>query len=222
MLFLAVFCGFLAEYQLEHKIEKDREKRYMQTLVEDLKTDTTDINRVLKFRNQKMVWLDSLLLLFSTGQVKGYEKDLYFFGRTLVRTATFFSNDRTISQLKNSGSLRLIQNEAAADSIMSYQELVETISMNQDDDRNERRDAGPFLARIFNPYVFDKMVSIDGIARPEGSPPLRSYDPALQEDLSYYTLQIKGSNYLILRRLAILYEKAVRLISLLKKEYHLE
>ena len=26
MLFLAVFCGFLAEYQLEHKIEKDRAK----------------------------------------------------------------------------------------------------------------------------------------------------------------------------------------------------
>ena len=27
MLFLAVFCGFLAEYQLEHIIEKDREKQ---------------------------------------------------------------------------------------------------------------------------------------------------------------------------------------------------
>ena len=27
MLFLAVFCGFLAEYQLEHKIEKDRIKK---------------------------------------------------------------------------------------------------------------------------------------------------------------------------------------------------
>jgi hypothetical protein len=25
MLFLAVFCGFLAEYQLEHKIEKKEE-----------------------------------------------------------------------------------------------------------------------------------------------------------------------------------------------------
>jgi len=25
MLFLAVFCGFLAEYQLEHKIEKEKE-----------------------------------------------------------------------------------------------------------------------------------------------------------------------------------------------------
>ncbi len=32
MLFLAVFCGFLAEYQLEHKIEKDREKQYIYSL----------------------------------------------------------------------------------------------------------------------------------------------------------------------------------------------
>ena len=40
MLFLAVFCGFLAEYQLEHKIEKDREKIYMQNMLDDLKADT--------------------------------------------------------------------------------------------------------------------------------------------------------------------------------------
>ncbi len=32
MLFLAVFCGFLAEYQLEHKIEKDREKQFMKII----------------------------------------------------------------------------------------------------------------------------------------------------------------------------------------------
>jgi len=40
MLFLAVFCGFLAEYQLEHKIEGDREKVYMQNMLEDLERDT--------------------------------------------------------------------------------------------------------------------------------------------------------------------------------------
>ena len=28
MLFLAVFCGFLAEYQLEHTIEHRKEKQY--------------------------------------------------------------------------------------------------------------------------------------------------------------------------------------------------
>jgi len=29
MLFLAVFCGFLAEYQLEHIIENQRQKKNM-------------------------------------------------------------------------------------------------------------------------------------------------------------------------------------------------
>ncbi len=40
MLFLAVFCGFLAEYQLEHKIERDREKVYIKNMYKDLKADT--------------------------------------------------------------------------------------------------------------------------------------------------------------------------------------
>ncbi|MBK9639558.1 MAG: hypothetical protein IPO63_17810 [Bacteroidetes bacterium] len=44
MLFLAVFCGFLAEYQLEHKIERDREVVYMKNMLEDLKKDTASIN----------------------------------------------------------------------------------------------------------------------------------------------------------------------------------
>ncbi|MGB3155835.1 MAG: hypothetical protein WBB06_14610, partial [Chitinophagaceae bacterium] len=54
MLFLAVFCGFLAEYQLEHKIEKDREKQFMQTMVEDLKSDTTQLSRLILFRKSRI------------------------------------------------------------------------------------------------------------------------------------------------------------------------
>ena len=46
MLFLAVFCGFLAENQREHYIEHQREKQYMRSLLEDLQTDTATINRV--------------------------------------------------------------------------------------------------------------------------------------------------------------------------------
>jgi hypothetical protein len=207
MLFLAVFCGFLAEYQLEHKIERDREKKFIQTFIEDLKTDTAYIRRVQIFRKQKEERMDSLMLLFSTGQIKGHENELYFFGRTLVRNASFRSNDRTITQLKNSGSLRLIRKEQAADSMMSYQGLVETVMTNQEDDRTERMEAGPLLSRMFNPFVFDKMVTIEGINRPDGNPPLRSYDPGLQQDLAYYVHQLKGSNFIIQSRLAKLNEK---------------
>ena len=45
MLFLAVFCGFFAEYQLEHKIEKDREKEFAKTLSPSVKR-TTDEERL--------------------------------------------------------------------------------------------------------------------------------------------------------------------------------
>ena len=222
MLFLAVFCGFLAEYQLEHKIEKDREKRFIETYIEDLKTDTADISRVLNFRKLKKERMDSLMLYLSNGQIKGHENELYYFGRTLIRTATFISNDRTIAQLKSSGSLRLIRNEQAADSMMAYQHLVETISTNQEDDRIERRAADPFLSRIFNPFVFDSMVTIKGINRVTGNPPLKSYDPAFQQDLAYYVHQLKGSNFILQSRLGQLNEKAINLIAVLKKEYHLD
>ena len=222
MLFLAVFCGFLAEYQLEHKIEKDREKQFIQSYIEDLKTDTATISRNILFRNQKGEQMDSLMLLLSNQKIKGFESDLYYLGRMLVRTNRFQSADGTITQLKSSGSLRLIRNEQAADSMMSYQKLVETIMLNQEDDRIERRAADPILSSLFNPFIFDKMVAIDGIHRPDNNPPLRSYDPNLYQNLAYYIGQIKGSNYLIESRLKILYKKANDLIVLLQKKYRLK
>ena len=49
MLFRAVFCGFLAEYQLEHTIEHQREKQYMVTMLEDLKSDTVRLAEAVSY-----------------------------------------------------------------------------------------------------------------------------------------------------------------------------
>jgi hypothetical protein len=222
MLFLAVFCGFLAEYQLEHIIEHNREKQFIRSFIEDLKTDTAAIRQNITFRQNKMKAMDTLMLLLNSQQIKGHENDLYYLGRSFVRGVRFQSNDRTITQLKNSGSLRLIRNERAADSMISYQKLVEYIYYNQEDDRIERREADPLLSHIFYPAVFDKMVTIDGINRPTDNPPLRSYDKNLHFDLAYYVHQLKGSNLMIEVRLKLLNEKANNMIGFLKNEYHIE
>jgi hypothetical protein len=222
MLFLAVFCGFLAENIREQSVERHREKQFIESFIEDLKTDTASIRQILDFRKQKKERMDSLMLLLSSGQIKGHENELYFFGRTLVRGNRFQSNDRTITQLKNSGSLRLIRNEQAADSMISYQKLVEYIYYNQEDDRMERRSADPLLSRMFNSFVLNSMVTADGINRPVGNPPLRSYDPAIQQDIAYYINQLEGSNFMIEGRLELLNDKAKNMIVFLKKEYHLE
>jgi hypothetical protein len=201
MLFLAVFCGFLAEYQLEHKIERDREEKYIQTFIEDLKTDTASINSNLLFLKSKKNQLDSLTGLLKERKIKGYENELYYLGRLLVRARRFQNNDRTITQLKNSGALRLIRNEKAADSMIAYQKLVETILTNIEDEHLERRDADPILAQMFNPFVFDKMLdTTNKINKPTDNPALRSYDPSLQLDLAYRIHQLKGSNIILITR----------------------
>jgi len=223
MLFLAVFCGFLAEYQLEHQIEKDREKQFIQSFIEDLETDTAAINKNLLFRKIKGDQIDSLIDLLSEQKIKGNENELYYLGRMLVRTSRFQSNDRTITQLKFSGSLRLIRNENAADSIVSYQKLVDIILANQEDDRIERRAADPLLTRMFDPFVFNKMLDeFNNVNRPVNNPPLRSYDASVQQDLAYCINLIKGSNIIIKTRLELLNERAKNIIEFLKKEYQLK
>jgi len=63
MLFLAVFCGFLAEYQLEHKIEKDRENQFIISLVADLQDDVNNLDAMIKWEHSGIARLDTLIYL---------------------------------------------------------------------------------------------------------------------------------------------------------------
>src|SRR5438034_9196485 len=65
MLFLAVFCGFLAENFREHQVEKQREKQFIKSLVNDLQLDTAWFNVVAKSENAKMQNFDSAILFMS-------------------------------------------------------------------------------------------------------------------------------------------------------------
>ena len=43
MIFLAVTMGFIAESYREHLVERNKEKEFIRTFIEDLKTDTAAI-----------------------------------------------------------------------------------------------------------------------------------------------------------------------------------
>ena len=127
MLFLAVFCGFLAEYQLEHKIERDREKQFMQSLLKDLQKDTTSVNEAITSNNILLKGLDTVLAMMSRpGHDKLYEKNLFLYNvkYTYWYNSVEFS-ELTISQLKNSGGYRLIKNESVATGIAEYDQGLE-------------------------------------------------------------------------------------------------
>ena len=75
MLFLAVFCGTLAENQREHMVEKRREKEYMESLVKDLQSDTANCNTYIKLSQQQSVLQDSLIRIVNDGKLEGENVD---------------------------------------------------------------------------------------------------------------------------------------------------
>ena len=123
MLFLAVFCGFLAENFREHQVEHQREKQFMITMVEDLKSDTSIVTHAAAYWDTINNSIDSVsdAIKFPVNQTdfsKAYRhlsNALNYYG--------FRYNDRTISQLKNSGGFRLIRQKSVANKIILYDQL---------------------------------------------------------------------------------------------------
>src|SRR3984893_7636178 len=61
MLFLAVFLGFVAENVREHRVEKEREKQYIESLIADLKTDQIVLSENIKSVKSGILMMDSLI-----------------------------------------------------------------------------------------------------------------------------------------------------------------
>ena len=47
MLFLAVTLGFFVENQREHLVEHQREQQFVQSLFNDIKADTANLDRII-------------------------------------------------------------------------------------------------------------------------------------------------------------------------------
>ncbi len=107
MLFLAVFCGFLAENFREHRVEHQREHDFMQSFVLDLERDTAILNASFLLKEGRVQAIDSIFDFFeknkSATEVTGTVQNNM---RRALWDRHLRRNTGTIDQLKNSGSLR--------------------------------------------------------------------------------------------------------------------
>ena len=129
MLFLAVFCGFLAEYKLEHVIEHNREKEYIKSMYEDLRQDTTEINRAISVISDYGYKSDTLLNMLEKPISKSQNELmlLYKLQYSLGAESATLSQ-RTLAQLKNAGGSRLIRNKGVADGLSLYDSKAQYLS----------------------------------------------------------------------------------------------
>ncbi|MBS1754175.1 MAG: hypothetical protein KF741_11995 [Ferruginibacter sp.] len=122
MLFLAVFCGFLAENVREHQVEKKREKKYIESMIVDLKKDTVETKSVIDDNLNRVYGMDSMALLLSKPELfAADEKQIYIFNNKFASNLNLMQwNDATFRQLLSSGNLRLKRQQEISDSIMNY------------------------------------------------------------------------------------------------------
>jgi hypothetical protein len=121
MIFLAVTMGFVAENIREGINESKQEKQYIQSLVEDLESDTARMNDIIQFDEVKTGALNSMYSCYDT--VTSNFRATSCMGVLIKYSKVnrpFLLNDRTISQLANAGGFRLLEKEDA-DSILSYE-----------------------------------------------------------------------------------------------------
>lgn len=222
MLFLAVFCGFLAEYQLEHVIENQREKKYISSFIEDLKTDTMKINQVLGASAAQRKNFDTLMgILKEPGFLNNpYKFEKY--GETIFMLFVFYHTDRTLQQLKYAGGLRLIRNQAASDSIVGYDNMVKEISEQQTDLYNANQGAVSLALQIFDintpgSFWIDRTL----VPRPEKSS-LLNKDPAKLGEFFNKVVGFKVTSVIYSGMLVELKNCAERQILFLKKEYNFD
>ncbi|MDP4262525.1 MAG: hypothetical protein Q8941_08335 [Bacteroidota bacterium] len=127
MLFLAVFCGFLAENFREHQLEKEKGKQYIRSFYTDLKEDTAKLSGIITFDDQKVPALNTMFTCYDT-VLKNWKSSSCMW--SLVQKTNynrhFQQTDRTLKQLANAGGFRLLQGEDA-DSIARYETEYKTI-----------------------------------------------------------------------------------------------
>ena len=106
MLFLAVFCGFLAEYQLEHYIEKQRANDFARSLHRDLVTDTVVFNRNIERLKICRKKIDTLIsILSNTEEAHKKASSVYSLSVYAFITPISIPNESTLQQLLNSSSI---------------------------------------------------------------------------------------------------------------------
>jgi hypothetical protein len=122
MLFLAVFCGSLAELQLEHYIERKRESQYIEALVRDLKADTASFNIVIPASLRREKLLENLLAVSNLDlTINANAKQLVNLFMGVTGQAIHYPSTIAITQFKSTGSFRLLNHKKGViDSIFKY------------------------------------------------------------------------------------------------------
>jgi hypothetical protein len=232
MLFLAVFCGFLAENQREHFVEVKKTKQYAHLLINDLLTDTVVFQIQAERNERKEKRLDALMQLLEQPLLPNQYNDLYYYSRFLSEFIPFHPYDGTFQELKSSGSLRYFKDPYLEVNILRYYEEVTYLNNGYSGIVNENAmtlEVYKITSQILKEKYFSETLIKNNtgftynIKKPDSQSSLLSTDPVLLNQLaSLASLEKYQSGFSRKYTTGTMTKFAVEIIVALRKEYHLE
>jgi hypothetical protein len=222
MLFLAVYCGFLAENYRESLSVQKIEKEYIQSLVEDLKTDTTNLSLYSSFRKEKSVLMDSLAGMLLSNERNLMGNQIYFLARQVFNEQVFIYSDGTIQQLKNAGNLRLISKRNVVNELLTYEKKVKVLEGWDENDNKTKTTFREMGGKVFNSSELNKTMDSEmRFVMPTANPKLITDDFTIINEIAfqihYLSKMTKGNGL----RAESLRSDAGRLLELIQAEYNL-
>ena len=227
MLFLAVFCGFLAENFREHQVERHREKEYIVSLIKDLEYDTLQFNQTIKKTEGKVPFYDSVLLFLRNPATFSDKLPFRFYIKTNLEII-YTPSEPTLQQLKGSGNLRLLGKKLVLDSILIYDSKITGPFINQNNyvvDFNKRLiqlQEKVFDDSNFNLFLNDVFNKSDESNDSDYDLQLFTKDKEKLMELSNLYIDAKATDVFYISTLESRKKDAEKLIALIKREYHLK
>jgi hypothetical protein len=233
MIFLAVTMGFFAENIRENYVEHKSARQYASLLIEDLATDTVELNHAAHVQNLIITAGDSLGNLLSSDPKLIVRGKLYYYEYLSSVRWNFISHDATLQQLKSSGALRHLGDTSLIRKIMNYEQSVQIIYLAQSRFEPQKIENWRLVQKAFDQSYFNSFDSLSDFAITltmnderatrfmNNNYPLLNYDKNLWQQLRNWAYT-SSRNY----RVEIQIINAARLqamiaIAALKKEYHL-
>jgi hypothetical protein len=149
MLFLAVFCGFLAENFREHRVEKERATELAYSFYNELKADSANLQLIQIRRQKRDSALTYLKKYFRDSSVVHCSKAFslnFTYSFEIFSPYLFEPKDAILNQLKNSGSLRYFKS-------MDLQKLTGDLSVTITNIRTRNGYEWEYMGANIHPFL---------------------------------------------------------------------
>lgn len=162
MLFLAVTLGFFADNIRDSFSNRNQEKEYITSMIEDAKNDKINIKKAIHNNEIRKKMLDSLskfCYYYNPAEDSIHYKLYQYYQVVLLRPDFLNFSELTLQQLKNAGGMRLIKNKKAIDEIIRYDLAEKQLEDQQKYYENYQNKAIASGMKIFNHQLYEEAKS---------------------------------------------------------------